>query len=124
MIGRGHLKETPMRKYNHLDTLDDPPRRRSKAPLVVLFVLALIASPPLFEAARLGLSRRGLFGFTATVDTPVLDAIDAQWQARQSEFHDWVTPLMINRKWSPRVVLPIVFLWTAFGVWLLRKGHA
>lgn len=112
-----------MRKFTHLDTLDDTPRRRSKPPLALLLVLVLIAVPPSFEVVKMNLARWGLFGLTAPVDTPILDAIGAQWQARQSEFRDWIAPHMVNRRWNPRLVLPIAFVWTALAGWLLRKGH-
>ena len=53
-----------MRKFTHLDALDHTRRRRSKAPLVLLFVLILVATPPMFEVGKMNLARFGLFGFT------------------------------------------------------------
>jgi hypothetical protein len=113
-----------MRKFARLDALDDPPRRRSKAPLVLLLILAAIVTPPAFEVVKLNLARLGLFGMTTPVDTHILDTLNAQWQTRHIEFRDWITPLMVNRRWNPRLVIPLAFLWTALAAWLLRKGHA
>jgi hypothetical protein len=117
-------EESAMRKFARLDALDAPPRRRSKAPLVLLFILFAIAAPPTFEVVKLNLARLGLFGMTTPVDTPILDVLNAQWHARDSELRDWITPLLVNRRWNPRLVIPIAFLWTALAAWLLRKGHA
>jgi hypothetical protein len=114
-----------MYKSARHDFFDEPRRRRrSKSSLVVLLILSAIAAPPLFEVAKIDLARLGWFGMTTPVSTPLLDALDAQWHARHSEFRDWITPLLVNRRWDPRLVLPIAFLWTALGAWLLRKGHA
>jgi hypothetical protein len=112
-----------MRKFTHLDTLDRPRRRASKAPLVLLFVLILVAAPPMFEVAKLNLARWGLFGITTPVATPVLDAVSAQWEYSHGELRDWVTPLLVNRRWNPRLVLPIAFLWAGVAAFMLRRGH-
>jgi hypothetical protein len=111
-----------MRKFSHLDVLDRPKRRRSKAPLVVLVLLLLVASPPLYELARLNLAKYGLFGLTGYVDTPLLDTLSKYWETSHGEIRDWIAPLMVNRKWNPRLVLPIAFLWTAWGAFMLRRG--
>jgi hypothetical protein len=112
-----------MRKFTQLDALDHARRRRSRAPLVVLFLAIVIASPPAFEAAKLNLARMGLFGLTTPVDTPVLDFLAAQWSDRGSEFRDWATPLMVNRRWNPRLVVPFACLWTLVAALMLRRGH-
>src|SRR3954471_8172012 len=109
-----------MRKFVHLDTLDRPKKRRSKALLVVLFALLVVATPPLYELARLKLAEHGIL---APVATPLLDTISAQWAYSHGEFRDWATPLMASRRWSPSLVLPIAFLWTALGAYMLRRGH-
>jgi hypothetical protein len=109
-----------MRKFTHLDSLDQPRKRRSKAPLVVLFVLILIAAPPLYEVARINLAR---FGLTPPVATPLLDAMSRQWEYSHGEFRDWVTPMLVNRRWNPQFVLPIAFLWAGVAAFMLRRGH-
>ena len=112
-----------MRKFTQLDSLDHPRRKRSKAPLVVLFVLILVATPPLFEVGKLNLARWGLFGLPPSVETPILNTLSAQWETSHSEFRDWITPLMANRRWNPQFVLPIAFIWTAVAAMMLRRGH-
>jgi hypothetical protein len=113
-----------MRKFTHLDSLDKPRRRASKAPLVVLFALILVASPPLFEVAKLNLARHGLLGLSTPVETPLLDVLSAQWQYSHSELRDWVTPLLVNRmRWSPNLVLPVAFFWAGVAAFMLRRGH-
>jgi hypothetical protein len=113
-----------MRKFTHLDDLDQPRRQPSKVfPLAVLFVLTLVATPPLFEVAKIHASRHGLFGLTPPVATPLLDALSAQWEYSHGEFRDWLTPLLVNRRWSPKFVLPIAFFWTGVAALMLRRGH-
>ena len=111
-----------MRKFCHLDALDVPRRRRSKAPLVVLFVLVLLATPPLFELAKVNLAHWGLFGLPARVDTPLLDAISKQWESSHSEFRDWLAPQLVGWRWNPKFVLPIAFFWAAVAAFMLRRG--
>jgi hypothetical protein len=111
-----------MHKHSQLDSLDRPQRRRSRAPLVVLLLVALAATPLLYEVAQLHLANTGLFGL-GRVDTPILDALSKQWEAGHSEFRDWMAPWMVNRRWSPRLVLPIAFFWTGVAALMLRRGH-
>jgi hypothetical protein len=111
-----------MRKFTHLDDLDRPHRRRSRAPLLLLLLVALAATPLLYEAAQLHLSNWGLFGL-GRVDTPILDALRKHWEAGHSEFRDWVTPRLVNYRWSPRLVLPIAFFWAGVAALMLRRGH-
>jgi hypothetical protein len=111
-----------MRKFTNLDTLDRPRRRSSKAPLVVLVLLLLIATPPLYELARLNLANYGLFGLSGAVDTPLLDTLSKFWETSHGEVRDWIAPMMVNRKWNPGLVLPIAFLGTAAGAFMLRRG--
>jgi hypothetical protein len=112
-----------MRKFTHLDDLDHPRRKPSKAPKVILFLLIIIATPPMFEVAKLNLARWGLFGLTTPVDTPLLNALSAQWEYSHGELRDWVTPLMVNRRWNPKLVLPFAFLWAGVAAFMLRRGH-
>jgi hypothetical protein len=112
-----------MRKFTHLDTLDHPARRPSKAPLVMLFVLIIIATPPMFEVAKINLARWGVFGLTSPVETPLLDALSARWEYSHGELRDWVTPLMVYRRWNPKLVLPIAFFWAGVAAFMLRRGH-
>jgi hypothetical protein len=111
-----------MRKYTHLDALDHPRRRRSKAPLILLLLLVFIATPPLFELTKLNLARCGLFGLSGAVDTPLLDFFAKQWETNHGEIRDWATPLLVNRRWNPQLVLPIAFFWTAVAAFMLRRG--
>jgi hypothetical protein len=112
-----------MRKFTHIDALDHPRRRRSKAPLVLLFALILVVTPPMFEVGKMNLARWGLFGLTTPVDTPLLDFLGAQWEYSHSELRDWSTPLLVNRRWNPRMVIPFAFFWTALAALMLRRGH-
>jgi hypothetical protein len=113
-----------MRKFTHLDALDQPRQHPSKLfPLVVLSLLILIATPPLFELAKVELSHYGLFGLTPRVETPILDALAKQWEYSHGEFRDWVTPLLADRRWSPKFVMPIAFLWAGVAAFMLRRGH-
>jgi hypothetical protein len=109
-----------MRKFVHLDTLDQPKKPRSKALLVVFFALVAVAAPPLYELARLKLAEHGILD---PVATPLLDTISAQWAYSDGEFRDWLTPLLARRRWSPSMVLPIAFLWCALGAFMLRRSH-
>jgi hypothetical protein len=111
-----------MRKFCHLDALDAPRRKRSKAPLVILFILVMVATPPLYEAARFHLAEWGLFGLARPVSTPLLDAISKQWEFSHSEVRDWIAPWMVNRRWNPAFVLPIAFFWTGVAAFMLRRG--
>src|SRR6516162_1585969 len=95
-----------MRKYSALDALDQPRRRKSKAPLVYLLILILIATPPLVELGKVNLARFGLFGLSTPVETPVLDFISSGWQTGQSDVRDWITPMMVNCRWNPQLVIP------------------
>jgi hypothetical protein len=112
-----------MNKFSALDALDQPRRRKSKAPLVYLLVLILIAAPPLFELSKVGLARLELFGLAAPVATPVLDYLGAGWQTGQSDVRDWIAPMLINLRWSPRLVLPVAFFWAAVAALMLRRSH-
>jgi hypothetical protein len=112
-----------MQKFSGLDTLDEPRRRKSKAPLVYLFVLILLATPPLFELARLHLARWELFGLSAPAETPLLDFLSKGWQTGQSDLRDWMAPMMVNRRWNPQLVIPFAFFWTAVAALMLRRGH-
>jgi hypothetical protein len=112
-----------MRKTTHLDALDHPRRRQSKAPLVLLFVLILVATPPLFEVGKMNLARWRLCGLTYPVDTPLLDFLSAQWEYSHGELRDWSTPLLASRKWNPKMVIPFAFFWTALAALMLRRGH-
>jgi hypothetical protein len=112
-----------MRKFTQLDALDQPRRRPSRAPLVLLFLVIVIATPPIFEVAKINLARLGLFGLTAPVDTPLLNALSAQWEYSHGEVRDWLTPLMVGRKWTPQLVLPVAFLWAGVAAFMLRRGH-
>jgi hypothetical protein len=112
-----------MRKFSALDALDAPQRRKSKAPLVYLLVLVLVVTPPLFEFGKVGLARAGLFGLTTPVATPLLDYLSSGWETGQSDVRDWIRPMMINRRWSPGLVIPIAFFWTAVAAMMLRRGH-
>ncbi len=112
-----------MRKFSHLDTLDQPRQPVSKISLAIFCLLLLVAAIPLFELGKLGLTRFGLLS-SSFVNTPVLDWLSYHWEERSGEFRDWITPFLVNRRWNPRVVLPVAFGWTALAVWLLRKGHA
>jgi hypothetical protein len=111
-----------MRKFTHLDTLDHPRRRASKAPLVILGFLVLLAAPPAYEVAKLNLGRFGLCGITNPVDTPVLDFLSKHWETSHGEVRDWITPMMVNRRWTPTMVLPIAFFWCAVAAFMLRRG--
>src|SRR4051812_26382663 len=108
-----------MRKFTHLDSLDVTRRPRSRAPLVLLFALMLVATPPAFELAKLNLARFGLFGLSSTVETPILDTLSKHWESGGSEFRDWVTPMLVNRRWNPKLVLPVAFVWTGVAVFML-----
>ena len=112
-----------MRKFAHIDALDHPRRRRSKAPLVLLFVLILIATPPLYEVGKMNLARFGLFGFAGRVDTPLLDFVSAQWEYSHSELRDWSTPLLVYRRWNPKMVIPFALFWAAAAAMMLRRSH-
>jgi hypothetical protein len=112
-----------MRKFTHIDALDHPRRRRSKAPLVYLFAIMLIATPPLFEVGKMNLARFHLFGFAGRVDTPLLDFFSAQWEYSHGQLRDWSTPLLANRRWTPGMVIPFAFFWTAMAALMLRRGH-
>jgi hypothetical protein len=112
-----------MRKFSALEALDQPRRRRSKAPLVYLVVVVLIATPPLLELGKVGLARLGLFGLAGSVETPVLDFLSSTWQTGQSDVRDWITPMRVQFRWSPRLVIPVAFFWTAVAALLLRRGH-
>jgi hypothetical protein len=112
-----------MRKFTHLDSLDRPRKRRSRAPLIVLLLMALVATPPAYEFARLKLAEYRLLGFSGAVDTPLLTAISHHWEYGRGELRDWATPLLVNRRWSPQMVLPIAFFWTGVAAFMLRKGH-
>ena len=112
-----------MRKFTHLDSLDRPRRQKSKAPLVILFVLILIATPPMFEVGKMNLARWGLFGLTAPVDTPLLDYLSARWEYSHGELRDWSTPLLASRKWNPKMVVPFALMWAGFAALMLRRGH-
>jgi hypothetical protein len=112
-----------MRKYSALDALDQPRRRKSKAPLVYLLVLILIAAPPAFELGKAGLARLGLFGLETPVQTPVLDFLSTAWETGQSDVRDWIPTVMVNFRWSPRFVIPFAFFWTAVAALMLRRGH-
>ena len=112
-----------MRKFSHLDVLDPTRPRRSRAPLIFLVALILVATPPLFELARLNAARFGLFGLTMPVETPILDAASAQWEYSHSECRDWIAPWLVNRRWNPNLVLPIAFVWTGLAALMLRRGH-
>src|SRR4051812_28454175 len=109
-----------MRKFVHLDTLDQPKKPRSRAVLVVLFALVVVATPPLYELGRWKLAEHGILD---PVATPLLDTISAHWAYSRGELRDWATPLMARRRWSPSMVLPIAFLWCALGAFMLRRGH-
>jgi hypothetical protein len=113
-----------MQKFTNLDSIELPRRRRSKAPKVMLFLMILVVTPPLFEFTKLELAERGLFGIANPVETPILNALSASWETGHGEFREWVTPLIADRTWSPKMVLPIAFFWTGVGVLMLRKGHA
>jgi hypothetical protein len=112
-----------MQKFTHLDSLDQPRKKKSKAPLVVLFVLALVATPPLFEVGKMNLARWGLFGLTSRVETPILDTIGKHWHENDRELREWITPFLVNRRWNPQFVLPIAFFWTIVAAMMLRRGH-
>jgi hypothetical protein len=112
-----------MRKFSALDALETPRRRKSKAPLVYLLVLILIVAPPAFELGKVGLARAQLFGLTNPVATPLLDLLSSTWETGQSDVRDWITPMMLNLRWSPGLVVPIAFFWTAVAAMMLRRGH-
>jgi hypothetical protein len=112
-----------MRKFTHLDSLDRPRQPKSKAPLVLAFAFVVLATPPAFELAKINLARFGVFGLSRPVDTPVLDFVSAQWEATRSELRDWSTPLFVNRRWNPQLVIPFAFVWTALAALMLRRGH-
>ena len=112
-----------MRKFTHLDALDQPRRRRSKAPLVLLFALDPRRHPAPVRGRQDEPVRLGLFGFAGRVDTPLLDFLSAQWEYSHSELRDWSTPLLANRRWNPRLVIPFAFFWTAAAALMLRRGH-
>ena len=111
-----------MRKFTHLDSLDSARRRSSKVPLVLLFVLMLIAIPPMFELGKLNLARCGLFGFTSC-DTPLLDYLSTHWETNHGEVRDWIAPHLTNRTWNPKLVIPFACFWTAAAALMLRRGH-
>ena len=112
-----------MRKFTHLDSLDHPRRRRSKAPLVLLFVLILIATPPMFEVGKIepgavGTVRAHHAGRHPSARLPQHALGDSH-----GELRDWSTPLLVNRRWNPKLVIPFAFFWTAVAALMLRRGH-
>jgi hypothetical protein len=112
-----------MRKFTHLDALDQTRRRKSNAPLVLLMILIVIAVPPLYEVAKINLAQFGLFGFAGRADTPLLDFLSAQWEYSHGQLRDWSAPYLVNRRWNPRMVIPFAFFWTALAALMLRRGH-
>jgi hypothetical protein len=111
-----------MQKFMALDALDAPQRQKSKAPLVYLFVLILLATPPLFELAKVQAARYELFGLSAPVDTPLLDYLSKTWEFGRSDVRDWMAPYLVNRRWKPEYVIPLAFFFTAIGALMLRRG--
>jgi hypothetical protein len=111
-----------MQKFSPLDALDERQQPKSKAPLVYLFVLILLATPPLFELAKVQAARHELFGLSAPAETPLLDFLSKGWENGQSDVRDWIAPYMVNRRWKPEYVIPLAFFLTVVGALMLRRG--
>jgi hypothetical protein len=112
-----------MRKFTHLEALDRPRRRKSNAPMILLVVLILIATPFLCEVAKMNLTQFRLFGFSGRADTPLLDFVSTQWEFSHGQIRDWSAPYLVNRRWTPQMVIPFAFFWTAMAALMLRRGH-
>jgi hypothetical protein len=117
------FKQVNMRKFSALDALDQPRRRRSRAPLVYLLIVVLLATPPLYELGKLHLARSGLFNLSTAVETPLLDYLSKGWESGQSDVRDFVAPWMARPRWNPQLVIPVAFFWTAVAALMLRRGH-
>jgi hypothetical protein len=111
-----------MRKYTCLEVDEQPRRRPSRAPAVILLLMILLLSPVLYESTALCIaSWKTVLGTYTPVETPILDAIKESWRTGRLEALSWFRPVFHSYPWKAAVVVPFAFVWTLIAAIPLRK---
>ena len=97
--------------------------RRSRVPMVILFLLVLIVSPLAYECGSLVFARwQSIYGTYWAPRTPLLSAI-AEWSAFSNfETRRQFSSRFLNGHWSPNLAIPLAVTWAGLAAFFLRRG--
>ena len=113
-----------MRKYQGFVIEPSHRPQGSRAPLVILFLLALIVSPLIYEGGSIVVARwQSIYGTYWEPRTPVLSAIAGWSSFSNNEVRRQFTQSFLNGQWSPSLAIPMAVTWAALAAFFLRRGH-
>jgi hypothetical protein len=113
-----------MRKYHGIG--DDQGQRasRSRAPMVILFLIVLLIAPFAYEGGSIVVARwQSMYGTYWEPRTPILNAI-SEWSATSNrEVQRQFSKSFLNGRWSPALAIPMAITWAGLAAFFLRRGH-
>src|SRR4051794_36600915 len=112
-----------MRKFHTLSQDSPAPAKRSRAPRALALTLALLASPLLYEAGQVIVSRwQSLTGTYWEPSTPILDAVTGWGRATNLEVWGYAHRAFNSGPWQAQTAVPAAIIWAVvMAVVFLRR---
>jgi hypothetical protein len=105
------------------DPIEDVPPAPRRGGMARLIVLCLLASPVVFDGARLCFAGwQGLFGTVSPVETPVFDMLTSSWRSLIAAVDTAGSSGFRSISLAPGLVLPVALVWGLGCGWWLRRA--
>ena len=113
-----------MRKFQNVTASSLPRPRKSRAGMVVLFLLVMMIAPFAYEGGSIIVARwQSMYGTHWEPKTPVLNAVSEYSREIKQEIGRRTNRSLLAGNWNPSLAIPLAVSWAALGAFFLRRGH-